>query len=394
MRSDLAPGSARRRHVVHVVRRYAPLLGGTETYVRDLAEAQVREGNSVTVLTLDHDVTGVDPSRLDRHEVRSGVRVVRLPGTGARRFAITSRPWQFIREVTKADVVHIHDIRFMTATVCIAAKLSHRRVIVHTHGLIFHTQWAARLKRLLMRAYYGPVLHLTSAAIVASSKPDRDALLALAPYLTKRMVLLENAIRLEGLLALPRRPVAGRVLAFGRVARSKGLATLLEALAANEPGDWELWIAGGEEADEKARLEELARRLGIADRVSFRGPYAQDEFGGLLAGADVATFPSAGEGFGLALLEALAAAVPVIANDIPAHRALLGEDLAANLTDFASPGRAAADIARILSMSAQAKAELGSRERERAEDYDISRLVRDVERLYESLGVRSWPLRA
>jgi GT2 family glycosyltransferase/glycosyltransferase involved in cell wall biosynthesis len=375
--------------VLHVVRRYAPLIGGTETYVRDLAEAQVRAGRRVTVLTLDHDVTGVYRGRLPATEERAGVRVVRLPGIGARRFAITSRPWRLAGEVFRADVVHLHDIRFMTGTTSLAARVRRRGLILHTHGLIFHTQWAARLKRFLVRSYYGPVLRLTQAAIVASSKPDREALLALAPYLARRLVLLENAIRLEGLLALPRKPAPGRVLAFGRVARSKSLDALFGAVATIPGVGWELCVAGAEEPAERDRLEQIATRLGIRERIRFQGPFSDAEFGELLAGADVAVFPSAGEGFGLALLEAMAAAVPVLANDIPAHRALLGPDLAANLADFAHPSEAGAAIARLLELPARARLALGQKERTRAEEYDIARLVRDVDRLYESLGVRS-----
>jgi GT2 family glycosyltransferase/glycosyltransferase involved in cell wall biosynthesis len=374
--------------VLHVVRRYSPMLGGTETYVRDLSEAQVRAGRRVVVLTLDHDVTGVMTGRLPPTDRIEGVRVMRLRGIGARRFAIVSRPWQLMREVGRADVIHIHDIRFMTGTTCLTARLRGRRVIVHTHGLIFHTQWAARLKRLLVRVYYGPLLRLTGAAIVASSQPDRDSLLALAPYLTRRVVLLENAIRLEHFLELPRHPVPGRVLAFGRVSRSKGLDRLLQAMA-DISTPWQIWIAGAEEADERVHLERIAARLGIGERVQLRGPYSNDEFGDLLASADVAAFPSAGEGFGLALLEAMAASVPVVANDIPAHRALVGNELTDTLVDFDS-GRAAGEkIAGLLALPEESKTAIGELERHRAAEYDVARLVRDVDLLYESLKVRS-----
>jgi alpha-1,3-mannosyltransferase len=375
--------------VVHVVRRYAPLIGGTETYVRDLAEAQASRGHRVTVVTLDHDVTGVFRGRLPALEEARGVRIVRLPGLGARRFALTSRPWRLIHEVSEANIVHVHDIRFMTGTICLTARLRGRRTVVHTHGLIFHTPWAARLKRFLVRAYYGPILKVSGASIVASSRPDGDALMELAPYLSRRLVVYENAIRLGGLLALPRDPVPGRVLAFGRISPTKALDRLLSAIALIPRERWELWIAGPEEPAERARLEALAVSLGITPRITWRGTYSNDEFGRLLGGAEVAAFPSPGEGFGLALLEAMAAGVPVLANDIPAHRALLGERLAANLVDFASPERAAAATARLLDLGAEAAVELGRMERSRAEAFDISRLVREIDELYESLGVRS-----
>lgn len=390
---EAEPRTGRRQRtpprILHVVRRFAPLLGGTETYVRDLAEAQTRLGHDVTVLTLDHDVTGVQRGRLPAREDREGVRIVRLPGLGGRRFAITGRPWRLVGEIVRADVVHIHDIRFMTATICVAARLRGQRVVAHTHGLIFHTQWAFGLKRFLMRYYYGPVLRLTGAAIVASSTPDRDALLELAPYLRKRTVLLENAIRLEGLMALQRAPIPGQILAFGRVARSKSLDSLIEALAAVTGHEWQLQFAGTEEADERERLEQIASRLGLAGRIRFTGTYSDKEFHELLEAADLAVFPSSGEGFGLALLEAMAAGVPAIANDIPAHRALLGPDLEGNLTDFSVPAKAGSDIEHLLDTSPDGKVALGELERRRAEEYDISRLVREVEALYGSLGVRS-----
>jgi GT2 family glycosyltransferase/glycosyltransferase involved in cell wall biosynthesis len=376
---------ARPLAIVHVVRRYAPLVGGTELYVRDLGEAQARQGHRVTVVTLDRDVTGVEPGRLPSSEERAGVRVVRLPGLGSRRFAITSRPFRLIREIARADVVHVHDLRFMTGTACITARLRRRRVILHTHGLIFHTQWAAGFKRFLFRAYFGPLLRLTGAAVAASSEPDRASLLELVPYLARRTVVVENAIKLERLLELPRHPTKGRVLAFGRVARSKWLDRLIEAIAAVDRSDCELWIAGSEEPAERARLEEVAAQRGIGERVCFHGQYSDEEFGELLASAQLAAFPSGGEGFGLALLEAMAAAVPVLANDIPTHRALL--------VDFSDAQAAGAAIARLLGLDARATRALGEQERTRAAEYDVSRLMRDMDKVYQLLGLGSRPSR-
>jgi alpha-1,3-mannosyltransferase len=380
--------------IVHVVRRYAPLLGGTELYVRDLAEAQARLGHRVTVLTLDRDVTGVEPGRLPSREEIAGVSVIRLPGFGSRRFAVTGRPLRLAAGVAAADVVHLHDLRFMVGTVCLTARIKHRRVILHTHGLLFHTPWAGRLKRLLFRIYYGPLLRLCGAGVAASSEPDRDSLLQLVPSLARRTVLVENAIRLERLLSLPRHPVRGRILVFGRVARSKTIERLLEAVSTIAKPGWTLWIAGAEDPAERARLGQIADRLGISERVSFRGRYSDEEFGELVSSADLAAFPSGAEGFGLALLEAMAAAVPVVASDIPAHRALLGPELAGNLVDFGSATRAGLAIGKLLGTTARTKHTMGARERSRAAMYDEPRLVRDIERLYESLGVRSRPRRA
>jgi alpha-1,3-mannosyltransferase len=74
--------------VVHISRRFAPMLGGIERYMHNMATGQARLGHDVTVVTLDRDVIGDTPSRLPSHETIDGVRVVRLPGLDNRRFVV------------------------------------------------------------------------------------------------------------------------------------------------------------------------------------------------------------------------------------------------------------------------------------------------------------------
>jgi GT2 family glycosyltransferase/glycosyltransferase involved in cell wall biosynthesis len=379
--------------VLHLVRRFAPLLGGTELYVRDLAEAQAREGYRVTVLTLDRDVTGVDRRHFPHLEHVNGVRIVRMPGIGSARFGITARPDTLLRELGRAGVVHIHDLRFMVGLTCLASRLRRKPVILHTHGLIFHTGWAAGLKRFLMRVYYGPLLRITGAIVAASSEPDHRRLMELAPYLNKGSIVVENAIRLEALLALPRTPQPGRVVSFGRIARSKSLDRLVEAIARVSHDSWELVIAGAEEAGERARLEGAITAAGVEGRVVFTGQYSDEGLCELLSTAAAAAFPSSGEGFGLALLQALAAGVPVIVSNIPAHLSLLGPELADRAVDFDDPAAAGLALRQVLAAEEETLRDLGERERRRALGFDVSRLASDVDSLYQVLGLGSRPNR-
>jgi alpha-1,3-mannosyltransferase len=372
--------------VLHICRRYRPFSGGTEKYVHDLAFAQAAAGREVTVLTLDRDVAG--PTRgLPHHETIDGLEVVRVPGRGSAQIAVTYRPDRIWREIARHDVVHLHDLRFAMTTAVIGAAIARRPRILHTHGLIFHSGSGSRIKRLAMRLYFGPLLRLGSVWVAASSEADRVLLLRDAAYMAKRTFVYLNAIPLSPLLGLERSPTPGRVVSIGRIVRNKALPDLVRAMARIRDPEWSLVLAGEPDPVELARIEGLARELGVRDRLTFVPGFAEEEKFGLLTSAALAAFPSKGEGFGIALLEAMAAGVPLLANRIPAHEALLGESLAGQLIDFGDPDAAGASIRTMVTAPKATLKDLSARLRERAADYDVARLCAQVDDLYARLGV-------
>ena len=362
------------------------MVGGIERYILDLASAQARHGIGASVFTLDRDVVGAYVGRLGPNDEIAGVRVRRVPGLGSQRFAVCFRPDILIREIRKADVVHLHDLRFMAGTVCVVALTTRRPIIFHTHGLLFHTDWAIRLKRLALRFYFAPLLKVTRATIIASSEHDRELLLHSAPYLAGRVLTFDNAIDLGRFRSTERHPRMGLILVIGRVARRKGIDRLLLALARlKHRTDWHVKVAGSMEESEHRTLTALAQRLGIRDRIEFTGAYSEAAHTELLAQAQLAVFPSRAEGFGLALVEAMAAGVPVIASDIPAHRQVLGSELSSALVDFDRPEQAADAIERALTDS-HAGSNGSSVVQDRAAAFDIERLLEQTTSLYERLG--------
>lgn len=372
--------------VLHICRRYRPFLGGTEKAVHDLAVAQAESGCRVTVLTLDRDIFGRTKG-LSNRETLDGLEVVRVPGRGTPQAAITFRPDRVWREIARHDVVHLHDLRFALASSVIGAVVTRRPRILHTHGLIFHSSGGLRLKRLAMRLYFGPLLRLGRVWAVASSEADRILLLRDAPYLAKRAVTYPNAIPLAPLLRLERDPIPGRVVSIGRIVRGKGLTDLVRALALLGDVEWSLVLAGEPDPEELARLTAEVARLGVRDRVSFVPSFPEEELPSLLRSAALAAFPSRGEGFGLALLEAMAAGVPVLARRIPAHEELLGGNLDDQLIDFDDPDAAAGSIRALLEADPGQLDGLSAKLRIRAADYGIGRLLGQIDGLYARLRV-------
>jgi alpha-1,3-mannosyltransferase len=385
--SDLARPSSPPTRVLHICRRFRPFVGGTEKYVNDLAIAQAQAGCHVTILTLDRDIFGRTRG-LPKRETLDGLEVVRLPGRGTPQAAVSFRPDRIWTEIARHDVVHLHDLRFAFATSILGTVAARRPLIFHTHGLIFHSGGGVRLKRLAIRLYFGPMLGLRGTRIVADSESDRLLLLRDAPYLARLTMTLPNAIPLTPLLGIKRSPVPGRVVSIGRMVPNKALTDLVRALARIRDTDWSLVLAGEPNPKELAHIEAEIDQLGIRDRVAFIFGFPEEDLPGLLASAALAAFPSTGEGFGIALLEAMAAGVPVLANRISAHQLLLG-DLDGQVIDFGDAEAAAESIRALLRAPDEELRGLSDRLRARSLEFDIYRLRRQIEELHHLMRVRA-----
>jgi glycosyltransferase involved in cell wall biosynthesis len=102
--------------------------------------------------------------------------------------------------------------------------------------------------------------------------------------------------------------------------REKNLARLVRAVAAL-PRETRVRLVVAGDGGERAMLEDLARELGIADRVVFLGPVSAPERA--LAGFDIFALSSDTEQMPLTILEAMAAALPVAAVDVGDVRHML-----------------------------------------------------------------------
>lgn len=199
----------------------------------------------------------------------------------------------------------------------LVAKLLRARVVWQVHGGALPREFCGGSARrlALLRATLGlPDL----IAVLASC--ELHAYRELVPH--KRVLTIPNGIDTRPFSRVPTvrssSQRALRLLYVGRLAREKGLYETLQALRiAVELGtDARLVIAG--DGPEAAALRRYAQALGLASRVSFPGPAFGDDKVGLLAGADVAILPSYSEGLPYALLEAMAAGVPVLATPVGA----------------------------------------------------------------------------
>jgi glycosyltransferase involved in cell wall biosynthesis len=136
-----------------------------------------------------------------------------------------------------------------------------------------------------------------------------------------------------------------RLVFAGRVDPRKGLETAVEGMARAGLGQ-ELVVAGPVDDEAyRGRVEQLAGRLGVADRVHWRGPLPRGELPALFSSNDAMVYPSAEpESYGLGLIEAMAARRPVITSALGGPREYLRDGENALLFE---PGDADALAARL-----------------------------------------------
>ncbi|GAB6166314.1 hypothetical protein JCM19992_23140 [Thermostilla marina] len=183
---------------------------------------------------------------------------------------------------------------------------------------------------------------------------------------SEKLLVIPNGVdpaEYESVSSPPPLPIAeGRIVLYvGRLDHQKGVDILLRSAAAWLPQyrDVHLLLAG--DGPDRARLESLARSLEIARQVCFLG--FREDIPALLRAADVFVLPSRWEGMPNAVLEAMAAGLPIVATDVEGVRELLGE--AAPLVPPESPDALTTHITRFLDSPSSAQT-IGEANRERA----------------------------
>jgi glycosyltransferase involved in cell wall biosynthesis len=331
--------------------RYLPDVGGTELHVHEVARRlSAMEGFDITVLATDRS------RRLPRQEVIDGISVLRVPAWPRRRDYYLAPGISAVIRQRRWDLVHCQGIH---TPVPLLAMHSARRAGL-PYLVTFHSGGhSSRLRNAMRTAQWrlAGLLLRHAVSLIAVSRFEAVTLARHARLGPKRIIVIRNG----GGLPSPRVgtvTVPGRIVSSGRLERYKGHHRVIEALphVMREIPEAHLLILGS--GPYETDLRELARQLGVSDRVSIRhlAPAERQNMATALAEASVVAALSDYEANPVAVMEALCVARPVVGYDI----AGIGELVAEGWIRGVPCGAPAAAAARALigAMSAPPPADL------------------------------------
>ena len=184
----------------------------------------------------------------------------------------------------------------------------------------------------------------------------------------------------------PKSPNQVLITTVGNIRRVKGHDVFIKAAASLAPQFPEASFSiAGDVLDPAyfAELEALVRDLNLTGRFRFTGGIAN--LHEHLASADIFVLPSRSEGFSNAIVEAMAASLPVVATDVGGNAEAVQEGLTGSLVPPDDPAALAAAIARLLTDPSQAKA-MGEAGRHLAsENFTAEAMMRRITATYQSL---------
>lgn len=286
--------------------------GGAERIISGLANAWAERGRQVTLITFDDRET---PAYALHPGV--GLRSLRVPNEFAsnrlhalyRNVLRIRRLRRLIRQ-SAPDVV-ISFLDFPNILTLLATRGLGVPVIVSERANPDYDDLKGIWRRLRRLTYpWAVALVCQTSAMLALLQRK----IKVAGYAIPNSVVFPAAVN----AGAPKRSDANAhtAIAMGRLVPQKGFDLLLEAFArvAGRHPDWSIKVLG--KGPLKGQLEAQAESLGLKDRVSFVGAVS-DPFP-VLRAADLFVFPSRFEGFGNALVEAMACGLPVISFDCPA----------------------------------------------------------------------------
>lgn len=378
---------AREIRILHVITRLD--RGGSALSTLQTAAGLSPRFRQRLVYGRTREFPRLDPGILQRLDLVELPQLVREPAPVKDLVALVQL-YRLIRG-SRVDLVHTHTSK---AGILgrLAARLAGVPHIVHTpHGHYFVGGYAGRALTHLFVRLERWAARFTDRIVGLTEQEIRDHV-ARGIGRPEQFVVIPSGIALPEFGATADAPALRAALglpasatvvgAVGRLEPIKGHRYLLEAVGRLAPRCPDLHVALVGDGELLAELRHDAERAGLASRAHFLG--WREDVATLLHAFDLFALPSLNEGQGRALVEAMAAGLPIVASAAGGIPEVLAGGAAGLLVPPADAGALARAIETLLADPAL-RARLGAAARERAGRYTVEASLRTLEALYDEL---------
>jgi len=308
-------------HIIQVVPRFPPAIGGMEEHAYQISVELARRGHDVTVVTSNEADGKIHPERTD---VVQGVRIYRLPlfmPEKLRELWLIPDIWKILPKL-QVDLVHAHGYRCLSS--CTAIYLAHIRnipSILTPHGIYPARSLTNGLAKSLFDHTLGLLLLSLSDKIVSLSQHNTQLLLQIGTS-KRKIVTVPNGVNVEEYANFQRSKkilnglkTDGPILLYvGRIDWNKRVERIIEAMPTvlKDFPTAKFAVVGPDYANYANRLAEIAKKLRVEHAVFITGSVSKEKLLKFYSAADVFLLPSSYEGFGLSMLEAMCSKIPVV----------------------------------------------------------------------------------
>lgn len=304
-----------RPEIVQVISYYPPHLGGMENCAAQIAEGFAERGYAVSVYTsnIGYSHGSVGPSQARVHYLKA-LEFAHTPIIFSLFFHLLALP--------RRALIHLHISQaFSPEVVYAVSKLRGIPYAAHLHLDVDPSGPFGFLLGPYKRVFLRRVLK-SAAKIICLSEPQKKLIAAKYSLPLESVVVIPNGVAKKYFVGQKTTENAiPRLLFVGRLAPQKNLSLLIKAVAQMKESIL-VDIVG--EGEEREAIEALIEQYNLQN-VTLHGKKAGEDLLALYRSADLFVLPSLKEGVSLAMLEAMAAGLPIVASASPELRQLLGE---------------------------------------------------------------------
>ena len=346
-------------------------LGGGEKHLADLANGLAGRGHDVYAAVIPSSPLLAELSAVPKQNI------VQLPLRNSLNVASGLKVVRFVRR-HEIEIVHAHVARDYPLAALVARRAGARLVL--TRHVLFPLN---RIHRLTLRR---------TARVIGVSQAVIESLRTQGIFDPDKIVLIHNGIDVNRFAKVREHPTEQntntrlRVGMVGHLAPIKGQDDFIRAaaLVCARRADVEFIIAGDDKSrngEHRRRIEELINSLSLNQRVRLVG-WVED-ISKLLPTLDLLVSPSRSEPFGLSIVEAMAAHVPVVATMSEGAQEIIEDDRTGRLIPIGDVEALARTINGLLSDPGERIRLSNNAQRTVRERFSLEAMLSATEQVYQ-----------